>query len=615
MLQKASTTSTASSSSSSSAKSRTIAAPSNSVEHSNNAPTSSSERPIPLAVGSNNSISHSNPYHHQTAAKLGNDRETVSAPTIPRVGNETILVDISTENEHRPAKWNHSQEKPGTSFFFNESLDTPQREKPGVRTATKDPPLSSSSSSSSSSSPPPSSHQMAPLSLLKKLEDMDVNESAYDIQKLNLEALHPNWIRIQSSMQIKVASSTTGETELPWKDYYGVLTHGFLLVYKEGLHKLGRRPSSMKPVPAYFTVDLKPSEIIPATKTDTRKKHAFIIHLSHQHTIFVHIQTESLYAEWLDAIMREMIHVKEHTEQQDVDLIQLLASIPLQHKLESTAQHTAMTDEANTTEDAKSGSGKSLTRWFSRSSRNSVHRSQSLAAASTSHSSTTAAATPGHDVFGGTLRLEPDGQIPRVVRLCIEQVDQRGLDVVGIYRLSGQTTSIQKYKALFNNSRPDQVVPLDQEHDINVITGLLKLYFRELKNPLLTFEYYDRFIEAARLQDYDERMLRLKSIIQVLPVVHYKVLHHLARHLERVKNHSHMNKMEASNLALIFSMGLLRPKHDDVSASIMHNDLSSTLVETIITHVDWFFDTDTAGTTTDDDASSVVMHNNSSSLV
>lgn len=163
---------------------------------------------------------------------------------------------------------------------------------------------------------------------------------------------------------------------------------------------------------------------------------------------------------------------------------------------------------------------------------------------------------------------------------------------------------------------PDQAIHLDQEHDINVITGLLKLYFRELKNPLLTFEYYDRFIEAARLQDYDERMFRLKSIIQVLPVVNYKVLYHVARHLERVKDHSHINKMEASNLALIFSMGLLRPKHDDVSASIMHNDLSSTIVETIITHVDWFFDTDTATTTdNDDDASSVLMHENSSSLV
>ncbi|GAN04810.1 conserved hypothetical protein [Mucor ambiguus] len=579
-------------SSSSTTASCTIAAPSNSVEYSNhnNAPTSS-ERPNLLAVGSNNSISHSNPYHHQTSAKIGNDRETASAPAIPRVAKENILVDISTENdEDVPAQWNHAQE----------SSDTSQWEKAGMR-ATEEP----SSHQIVPSAPP---LPTTPPSLLKKLENMDVNELAYDIQRLNLEALHPNWIRIQSSMQIKVASSTTGETELPWKDYYGVLTSGFLLVYKEGLHKLGRRPSSMKPVAAYFTVDLKPSEIIPATKTDTRKKHAFIIRLAN-HTIFVHIQTESLYAEWLDAMMREMIRMKEHTEQQDVDLVQLLASIPLEHKLESTA--ATLADDANT-EDAKSGSGKSLTRWFSRSGRNSVHRSQTLPAPS--HSASTASATvPRHDVFGGTLKLEQDGQIPQVVRLCIEQVDQRGLDVVGIYRLSGQTTSIQKYKALFN-TRPDQAIHLGEEHDINVITGLLKLYFRELKNPLLTFEYYDRFIEAARLQDYDERMFRLKSIIQVLPVANYKVLFHLARHLERVKNHSHINKMEASNLALIFSMGLLRPKHDDVSASIMHNDLSSTIVETIITHVDWFFDTDTP-TTTDDDASSVLMQDNSSSLV
>ncbi|KAL0137404.1 hypothetical protein V8B55DRAFT_1528032 [Mucor lusitanicus] len=580
LVKKASISSTTSSSS---ATSRTRGAPSNSVQHQPH--NTSSERPILLAVGSNHSISHSNPYHHHQAAakKAGNDRETASAPTVPRVAQENMLVDISTENE---------------ALFFNASSDQ------DIRTTALDPTMAPSA--------PPL--PTTPPSALTKREDVDVNVLVYDIQKLNLEALHPNWIRIQSSMQIKVASSTTGETELPWKDYYGVLTNGFLLVYKEGLHKLGRRPSSMKPVPAYFTIDLKPSQIIPATKTDTRKKHAFIISLAN-HKIFVHIQTESLYAEWLDAIMREMIRVKENTEQQDVDLVQLLASIPLDHKLEPTTTSTNTASAMDEAEDPKAGSGKSLTRWFSRSSRNSVHRSQTLPAP-TASTVATATAPQGHDVFGGTLKLEQDGQIPLVVRLCIEQVDQRGLDVVGIYRLSGQTTSIQKYKALFNSSTPDQAIHLDQEHDINVITGLLKLYFRELKNPLLTFEYYDRFIEAARLQDYDERMFRLKSIIQVLPVVNYKVLYHVARHLERVKDHSHINKMEASNLALIFSMGLLRPKHDDVSASIMHNDLSSTIVETIITHVDWFFDTDTATTTdNDDDASSVLMHENSSSLV
>ncbi|KAI8985136.1 Rho GTPase activation protein [Pilobolus umbonatus] len=173
-----------------------------------------------------------------------------------------------------------------------------------------------------------------------------------------------------------------------------------------------------------------------------------------------------------------------------------------------------------------------------------------------------------------------------------------GMDVVGIYRLSGQMTSIQKYRTLFN-TLPDEV-NLDEENDINVITGLLKLYFRELKNPLLTYEYYDRFIEAIRLQDYDERMFRLKSIIQVLPVANYKVFHYLTQHLSEVASNSSQNKMEASNLALIFSIGLLRSKQEDVSSSIMHNDLISRIVETIIKHVDWFFDTDTDEDTFDD---------------
>lgn len=73
-------------------------------------------------------------------------------------------------------------------------------------------------------------------------------------------------------------------------------------------------------------------------------------------------------------------------------------------------------------------------------------------------------------MFGGYLKLEEGGGIPLVVRSCIEQVDKRGnvqclandsptktsktgLDVVGIYRLSGQTTSIQKYKNQFNTSK------------------------------------------------------------------------------------------------------------------------------------------------------------------
>jgi hypothetical protein len=55
-----------------------------------------------------------------------------------------------------------------------------------------------------------------------------------------------------------------------------------------------------------------------------------------------------------------------------------------------------------------------------------------------------------------------------------------------------------KHVLICHLSTIDEPVDLAEEHDINVATGLLKLYFRELKNPLLTFEYYDWFIDAAR---------------------------------------------------------------------------------------------------------------------
>lgn len=98
-----------------------------------------------------------------------------------------------------------------------------------------------------------------------------------------------------------------------------------------------------------------------------------------------------------------------------------------------------------------------------------------------------------------------------------------GIDSVGIYRISGSTTSIQRFRTQFNiggvrltefffanmrrriepnifffNLLDEFSVSFADEHDVNVITGLLKLYLRELRDPLMTYELYDAFIESAR---------------------------------------------------------------------------------------------------------------------
>lgn len=56
-------------------------------------------------------------------------------------------------------------------------------------------------------------------------------------------------------------------------------------------------------------------------------------------------------------------------------------------------------------------------------------------------------------MFGGYLHMEQDGSIPRVVSLCIKEVEEKGLKSVGIYRLSGPASAIQKYRNSFNHGK------------------------------------------------------------------------------------------------------------------------------------------------------------------
>ncbi|KAL8643088.1 MAG: hypothetical protein Q9228_000268 [Teloschistes exilis] len=110
---------------------------------------------------------------------------------------------------------------------------------------------------------------------------------------------------------------------------------------------------------------------------------------------------------------------------------------------------------------------------------------------------------PLRPVFGVSLDdlLKRDGSaIPLVVYQCLQAVDLFGLDVEGIYRLSGSAMHVSKLQAIFDNdsSQVDFRNPETFYHDVNSVAGLLKQFFRDLPDPLLTHEHFQSFIEAAR---------------------------------------------------------------------------------------------------------------------
>ncbi|KAF9422288.1 hypothetical protein BGZ94_008614 [Podila epigama] len=191
-------------------------------------------------------------------------------------------------------------------------------------------------------------------------------------------------------------------------------------------------------------------------------------------------------------------------------------------------------------------------------------------------------------VFGGSLVVEAGRTVPKVVELCVKTIEARGLSTPGIYRVSGHMSSIQNLKRAFNEGLDvDKLVA--KEPDVNTIAALLKLYFRELHEPLMLFDFYPSFIAAADIEEYNEKLYTIKSLVHALPEPNFNTLQYLMNHLGHVQDQYSTTKMDSANLAICFAPNLLRQQVDDLT-SIINTGKQSSIVDTLIEQREWIFD-------------------------
>ncbi|KAF3697245.1 Rac GTPase-activating protein 1 Male germ cell RacGap [Channa argus] len=139
--------------------------------------------------------------------------------------------------------------------------------------------------------------------------------------------------------------------------------------------------------------------------------------------------------------------------------------------------------------------------------------------------------------------------IPPLVVHCISEIEQRGLHEAGLYRLSGADRTVKELKEKFLRSKTVPV--LSKVCDIHAITGLLKDFLRNLKEPLLTFSLNRPFMEAAEVSDDDNSIALIYQTIGDLPQPNRDTLAFIVLHLQRVAD-SLDTKMDISNLARVF---------------------------------------------------------------
>lgn len=204
---------------------------------------------------------------------------------------------------------------------------------------------------------------------------------------------------------------------------------------------------------------------------------------------------------------------------------------------------------------------------------------------------------PAGVTFGVRLDECPPAQtnrfVPLIVEVCCKVVEERGLEYTGIYRVPGNNAAISNMQEELNTKGMTDIdIEDDKWRDLNVISSLLKSFFRKLPDPLFTNEKYADFIEANRTEDSVERLKELKRLIQELPDHHFETLKFLCAHLKLVSDNCEKNKMEPRNLAIVFGPTLVRTSEDNMTNMVNHMPDQCKIVENLIQQYDWFFTDD-----------------------
>jgi len=190
-------------------------------------------------------------------------------------------------------------------------------------------------------------------------------------------------------------------------------------------------------------------------------------------------------------------------------------------------------------------------------------------------------------------------EIPEILTKCANFIERYGLNTVGVYRLSGSNSAIQKLRTSFDRDASQVVLTEDSnvQDTLNNVTGVLKLYFRELPDSLFTQELYSEFIEASKTEDDRKRLVEIHELVNRLPDPNYLTLRYLVAHLDRVQANQKINKMGISNLSIIWGptlFGSCNTAKSDGSESDQFIDMKyqCKVVEVILSNCYAIFDPD-----------------------
>ncbi|XP_041029393.1 rho GTPase-activating protein 15-like isoform X3 [Carcharodon carcharias] len=366
-----------------------------------------------------------------------------------------------------------------------------------------------------------------------------------------------------------------------WASSWTVLQGGILTFYKDPKNQsAGSLKQAVGQFVPEYTVELKRASIGWATRDKSSKKNVLELKTRRGSEYLIQYDTESVIGDWYKMINESIHQQLDSVSVDEVDAVSDLAGpekYNSKEKDEKRNRSTHRNSVVNTADAADHKKVKTKLKKFllRRPTLQSVREKGYIQ----------------DQVFGCVLEdlcQRENNTVPNFVVKCIQAVEKRGLDIDGLYRVSGNLAIIQKLRFTVNH---DENVKLEEGpwDDVHVITGALKLFFRELPEPLFPFSYFENFISAMKLGDPGQRLTYMQQLIRSLPVPNHDTMQVLFKHLCNVIECRNQNRMSSQSMAIVFGPTLLKSETETGNIAV-HMVYQNQIVEFILNQYQHLFD-------------------------
>uniref|UniRef100_A0A669B7S7 Rho GTPase activating protein 12b n=1 Tax=Oreochromis niloticus TaxID=8128 RepID=A0A669B7S7_ORENI len=311
-----------------------------------------------------------------------------------------------------------------------------------------------------------------------------------------------------------------------------------------------------------FTVDLKGGSVDWASKDKSSKKHVIELKTRQGTDLLIQSENDSVANEWFKALQDT---ISNHASESDD---------PIEADMPESPGAEKHDKEKDRRDSKKVKAMKPSTSMDSSEHKKTRSKLKKLLTGRPTLQTVKDKGYIKDQVFGcalSSLCQRENTTVPNFVKMCIDNVENNGLLLIEI-RCDYEKVNLSDGKW----------------EDIHVTTGALKMFFRELPEPLFTYNLFHDFVSAIKISDHKHRVQSIKELVRQLPKPNHDTMQALFKHLRKVIDYGEENRMTTQSVAIVFGPTLLRPETETWNMAV-HMVYQNQIVELILLEYESIF--------------------------